>query len=161
MSDPSDRLWGVLARAERGDPLSAEDLSFAETQLYSPELRSQAHACTILLRSSRSKTVRARAIAVMERLCVQSGDEDYVTRLLLTIGYLSSSTLRSRSAFRELVERSMTSHKNAIRMNAPFALRWLAESGIPEAVEWLRTLTVDRNSGVRRNASIVLKKLGF
>ena len=154
------RLWEILQRAEKGNALSTDDLSFAESRLDDPDPRSQTHACTIIFRCSKSSSSKSRALDTIERLCAKPVDENYTMRLLIAMMYVPLSALKKGTSLRECVVESAGSNQVGIRTNVSFVLGRLAKSGDSEAIGLLRLLTKDSDNYVKENAQITLRQLG-
>ena len=151
----SKRLWEILGRAQRGETVSADDLSFAESCLDEADPMTQTNACTIIFRCSKSRSAKSRALDIVEKLCANPSEEGYVLGLLILMSFVPSSALeREDGPLPEFLARCARSSRTGIRVNASVALRSLRG---PEAISLLKLLTKDSDSCVRENARTMLK----
>jgi len=154
------KLWDIVDKAGTTSCLSAEELAYAELHLKSSLPEDRANACEAILRCSRSHAQRAAAVLALEELCLNSADEDYVMTLLIALMYARTAVFSNPVGMRQFVMRSGRSPKSHIRADAADAVWVLAKADDREAVELLRSLTIDEDEGVRGNAVYYLKKLG-
>ena len=154
-------IWEIEKRSLLLEPLSIDELRYADAVLNSPTALERIAAYGIILRSSKEDFAHRKVLLLIEETCREPipADSRFHPSLVFVLQFLSDTELLGSSAARDFAYRAVISANRGCRTNIIRILERLSRLGDVTAHELLRNASHDPESDVRYNAEGSLRRL--